>query len=67
VAANRYRHVLRLETYDTFNIPQFQGPNSASGTNDVNTPSLFGRVVGVVPGSTNGDRRVLQLAGKIYF
>jgi len=58
---------LRLESYNTFNHAQFQGPSAFLGTSDVNTPSLFGRIVSVVPGSTGGEGRVLQLAGKIYF
>lgn len=52
---------LRLETYDTFNIPQFGKPIS-----DINDPR-FGRVFSVQPISTNGNGRVLQLGGKIYF
>lgn len=52
---------LRLETYDTFNIPQFNKP-----INDINNP-LFGRITSVQPGSTNGNGRVVQLGGKIYF
>ncbi len=51
----------RLETYNTFNTVQFGAP-----TGDVNNPT-FGRILGVQQGSTNGDGRVLQLAGKFYF
>lgn len=53
---------LRLETYDTFNIPQFGKPIT-----DINQPGLFGRITSVQPGSTNGNGRVVQLGGKIYF
>lgn len=52
---------LRLETFNTFNTPQFGKPIL-----DVNDPR-FGRVFSVQPGSTNGNGRVLQLGGKIYF
>jgi hypothetical protein len=52
---------LRLETFNTFNIPQFGKPIS-----DINDPR-FGRITSVQPGSTNGNGRVLQLGGKIYF
>lgn len=52
---------LRLETFDTFNIPQFGKPIA-----DINDPR-FGRIFGVQAGSTNGNGRVVQLGGKIYF
>lgn len=52
---------LRLETFNTFNHAQFAPPDGTVG--DPN----FGRVQGVQQGTTNGDGRVLQLAGKFYF
>jgi Carboxypeptidase regulatory-like domain len=54
---------LRFETYDTFNVPQFQKP-----AGDINgSEGPFGRITSVQAGSTNGDGRVVQLSGKIYF
>jgi hypothetical protein len=52
---------LRLETFNTFNHAQFAAPNGglAEGT--------FGEILGVQQATTNGDGRVLQVAGKIYF
>jgi hypothetical protein len=59
---------LRLETFNTFNHAQFAAPNGtvpAAGTPaDQNT---FGQILGVQQGTTNGDGRVVQIAGKIYF
>jgi hypothetical protein len=52
---------LRLETFDTFNHANFAQPDATVG--DPN----FGRVLGVAQISTNGDGRVVQLGGKIYF
>ncbi len=62
---------IRLETYNTFNHTQFLGgsTNGLAGggiVSDVNNPE-FGRVLSVVQGSTDGDGRVIQLAGKFYF
>lgn len=59
---------LRLETFNTFNHAQFAAPNGtipAAGTPaDQNT---FGEILGVQQATTNGDGRVVQIAGKIYF
>jgi hypothetical protein len=52
---------LRLETFDTFNHANFAAPDA-----NVGDPN-FGRVLGVQSISTNGDGRVVQLGGKIYF
>jgi hypothetical protein len=52
---------LRLETFNTFNHANFAAPDGNLG--DPN----FGRVLGVQQLTTNGDGRVLQLAGKFYF
>ncbi len=52
---------LRLETFNTFNHAQFAAPNGSLGG------STFGQVLGVQQATTNGDGRVVQLAGKIYF
>src|SRR6202167_1655408 len=52
---------LRLETFDTFNHANFAQPDA-----NVGDPN-FGRVLGVAQISTNGDGRVVQLGGKIYF
>ncbi len=52
---------LRLETFDTFNHANFAAPDD-----NVGDPN-FGRVLGVQQISTDGDGRVVQLAGKIYF
>jgi hypothetical protein len=52
---------VRLETFNTFNHAQFASP-----VNDVNNP-LFGEILGVQAGTTNGDGRVLQLGAKFYF
>jgi hypothetical protein len=52
---------LRLETFNTFNHAQFAQPDGYAG--DPN----FGRVQGVIQGTTNGDGRVVQLGGKFYF
>ncbi len=61
---------IRIEAYNVFNQTQFAGGafNQGSGgiVSDVNDPR-FGRVISVLPGSTNGDGRVLQLGGKFYF
>jgi len=61
---------LRLETFDTFNHANFAPPNSTVGSNIVSppgTPSNFGSITGVQLITTNGDGRVVQIAGKIYF
>jgi hypothetical protein len=52
---------LRLETFNTFNHAQFAAPSGSlpSGT--------FGEVLGVQAATTNGDGRVVQIAGKIFF
>jgi hypothetical protein len=52
---------LRLETFDTFNHANFAAPDA-----NVGDPN-FGRVLGVAQITTNGDGRVVQLGGKIYF
>ena len=52
---------MRLETFDTFNHANFASPDAFVG--DPN----FGRILGAAQISTNGDGRVVQLAGKIYF
>jgi hypothetical protein len=52
---------LRLETFNTFNHAQFAAPNGNLGT------STFGQVLGVQQATTQGDGRVVQIAGKIYF
>src|SRR5271170_6289109 len=52
---------LRLETFNTFNHAQFAAPDGYVG--DPN----FGRIQGVRQATTNGDGRVVQLGGKIYF
>lgn len=52
---------LRLETFNTFNHANFAQPDGYVG--DPN----FGRVQSVIQGTTNGDGRVVQLGGKIYF
>ena len=59
---------LRLETFNTFNHAQFAAPNGtipAAGTPA--SQNTFGQILGVQQGTTNGDGRVVQLAGKIYF
>jgi hypothetical protein len=61
----------RLETFNTFNHTQFALPQTPGlfgnpAPEDVSSPS-FGRIFGVVTGSTNGGGRVLQLGGKFYF
>jgi hypothetical protein len=52
---------LRLETFNTFNHANFGPPvnNAASGA--------FGEINTVLPISTNGAGRVVQLGGKFYF
>jgi len=57
---------LRLETFDTFNHANFAPPNSGASTNIVGA-SNFGQINSVQQITTNGDGRVVQLAGKIYF
>ena len=57
---------LRLETFNTFNHANFGPLNSTTGTNVVGT-SVFGQTNSVQSITTNGDGRVVQLAGKIYF
>lgn len=52
---------LRLETFNTFNHNQFSNPNGNVAS------SNFGRITGVISGSTNGGGRVMQLGGKFYF
>lgn len=52
---------LRLETFNTFNHAQFAAPNGGLGE------GTFGQILGVQQATTNGDGRVVQLAGKIYF
>ena len=52
---------LRLETFNTFNHAQFAAPNGNLGS------STFGQVLGVQQATTQGDGRVVQIAGKIYF
>ena len=52
---------LRLETFNTFNHAQFAAPDGALGG------ATFGQILGVQQATTNGDGRVVQLAGKIYF
>jgi hypothetical protein len=55
---------LRLETFNTFNHANFAAPDTnCCSTIDPN----FGRVRGVIQGTTNGDGRVVQLGGKFYF
>jgi Carboxypeptidase regulatory-like domain len=55
---------LRLETFNTFNHAQFASPDAnCCNLQDPN----FGRILGVQQATTNGDGRVLQLAGKFYF
>jgi len=52
---------LRLETFNTFNHAQFAAPSGSlpSGT--------FGQILGVQQATTDGDGRVVQIAGKIFF
>ena len=57
---------LRLETFDTFNHANFGPPNSTVGSNIVGAPN-FGQISTVQQITTNGDGRVVQIAGKIYF
>lgn len=60
---------IRFETYNTFNHTQFAGgstTNNGGIVSDVNNPE-FGRVLSINPGSTDGEGRVIQLAGKFYF
>jgi hypothetical protein len=52
---------LRLETFNTFNHAQFAAPIGGLGE------GTFGTIQGVQQATTNGDGRVVQLAGKIYF
>jgi hypothetical protein len=52
---------LRLETFNTFNHAQFAAPNGSLGA------GTFGQILGVQQATTNGDGRVVQIAGKIYF
>lgn len=52
---------LRLETFDTFNHANFAQPNRILGS------SNFGRIQGVIAGTTQGSGRVVQLGGKFYF
>jgi hypothetical protein len=52
---------LRLETFNTFNHAQFAAPNGSLGA------GTFGQILGVQQATTNGDGRVVQLGGKIYF
>jgi len=52
---------LRLETFNTFNHAQFAAPNGNLGS------ATFGQVLGVQQATTQGDGRVVQIAGKIYF
>ena len=52
---------MRLETFDTFNHANFAFPDA-----NVGDPN-FGRILGAASISTNGDGRVVQLGGKIYF
>ncbi len=51
----------RLESFNTFNHTQFGAPDG-----DVSSPT-FGRIFGVLSGSTQGNGRVLQLGGKFFF
>lgn len=55
---------LRLETFNTFNHAQFAAPDANCCTGQ--DPN-FGRILGVQAATTNGDGRVVQLAGKFYF
>jgi Carboxypeptidase regulatory-like domain len=57
---------LRLETFNTFNHANFAPPNSDATSNVVGS-SIFGQITGVQTITTNGDGRVVQLGGKIYF
>jgi hypothetical protein len=57
---------LRLETFDTFNHANFGPPNSTQGTNVVGAGN-FGQISSVQTITTNGDGRVVQIAGKLYF
>lgn len=57
---------LRLETFDTFNHANFGPPNSTVGTSVVGSPN-FGQITSVQSITTNGDGRVVQIAGKLYF
>jgi len=52
---------LRLETFNTFNHAQFAAPIGGLGE------GTFGTIQGVQSATTNGDGRVVQIAGKIYF
>jgi hypothetical protein len=59
---------LRLETFNTFNHAQFAAPNGtipAAGTPA--SQNTFGQILGVQQVTTQGDGRVVQIAGKIYF
>ncbi|MGH9431716.1 MAG: carboxypeptidase-like regulatory domain-containing protein [Terriglobia bacterium] len=51
----------RVEAYNAFNQVLFSNPNGNVSS------SNFGRITGVLQGSTNGSGRVLQLGGKFYF
>jgi hypothetical protein len=53
---------LRLETFDTFNHANFAPP-----VNNVSAGPAFGTIDNVLPISTTGAGRVVQLAGKFYF
>ena len=57
---------LRLETFDTFNHANFAPPNSTAGSDIVGSPN-FGQITSVQTITTNGDGRVVQIAGKLYF
>jgi hypothetical protein len=56
---------LRFETFDTFNHANFGSPYSYIGIPQYGLP--FGQILGTAPITTNGDGRVVQLAGKFYF
>ena len=51
----------RFEFYNIFNQTLFAAPNGNFAS------ANFGRILGVQAGSTNGNGRVVQLAGKFYF
>lgn len=51
----------RFEFYNIFNQVEFGSPNGNFAS------ANFGRILGVQQGSTNGNGRVVQLAGKFYF
>jgi len=53
---------LRFETFDTFNHANFAPP-----VNNVSAGPAFGTIDNVLPISTTGAGRVVQLAGKFYF